>query len=112
MPQRAVEPFDVIGLAGELGEGAVLGEGNDTCVDCVLIRIEQGALLIHGGNLVPQGFGALATAVPDMEGDDLTGRGVQRNPDPLLVLLLPHKAPELVQLGLQPLYDHRWGATW
>src|SRR5262249_52453745 len=48
-----------------------------------------------------------------MESDDLPGRGVHRNPHPVAVRLLPHKAPELVQLGLQPLHHHRQGtALW
>src|SRR5262249_39721654 len=42
-----------------------------------------------------------------VESDDLTGRGVHRNPDRVPVCLLAYKAPELIQLGLQPLQDHR-----
>ena len=69
---KAVETFDVIGLAGELDDGAVLSGGNDTRIDCIVIRVEQSTLLIYSGNLPPQGFGALAATVADVEGDDLT----------------------------------------
>ena len=29
LPQRAVKPLDMIGLAGQLGDGTVLGGGDD-----------------------------------------------------------------------------------
>ena len=88
----------------------MLGGGNDPRVGCILIRIERGLLLIHGGNLLPQGLSALATAVANVEGKDLASRSIHGNPYPLSVLFVPHKAPELVQLGLQPLQDHGRGA--
>jgi hypothetical protein len=46
-----------------------------------------------------------------MEGDHLAGVGVQRAPYPVAVRFLAHEAPELVELGLQPLQDHCWSAA-
>ena len=60
--------------------------------------------------LLPQGLAALATAVAHVEGKDLPSRGIPRNPDPLPVRLLAHKAPELVYLGFQAMQDHALGA--
>jgi hypothetical protein len=66
----------VIGLAGELGEGAMLSWGEDPCVDVILIGVERGLLLIFGGNLLPQALGALAPAVAAVKGEDLASRSV------------------------------------
>src|SRR5215813_6708731 len=44
-----------------------------------------------------------------MKRNDLASSNIHRNPHPVSVRLLPDKAPELVQLGLQPLQDHRQG---
>jgi hypothetical protein len=41
-----------------------------------------------------------------MEGEDSPGRSAQRDPDPLPIRFLAHTAPELGQLGLQPLQDY------
>ena len=93
----------MIGLTGQLGDGAMLGWRDDALVDLILIRIERGPLLIHSGNLFPQGDRTLATAVADVEGNDLVDGGVYGNPDPLPVCFVPHKAPELVYIGLRPM---------
>ena len=85
--------------------------GMTPCVDRILIGVEHRLFPIHGGDFLPQGCGALTTAVADMEGEDLARSSIHGNPDPLAVRLLAHKAPELVQLGLQPLQDHRRGTS-
>jgi hypothetical protein len=93
----------MIRLAGSLSDGSVLGGGNDSRVDCILICRDYSLLLILGGNLLPQGLTALATAIPDVEGKELAIDGVHGNPDPLSIHLLPDTAPELVHLGVQTL---------
>jgi hypothetical protein len=42
-----------------------------------------------------------------MEGNDLPGRGIHGDPHPVPIRLLAHEAPQLVELGFQPLQDHR-----
>jgi len=76
---------------------------DDALVDLILIRMECGPLLIHGGNLFLQGFRTLATASADVEGNDLMDGGVHGNPDPWSICFVPHKAPELAYTGLQPM---------
>jgi hypothetical protein len=61
--QRTVKPLHRIGLSGQLGDDTVLGGGMSPRVHYIVIRIERGQFLAHGGNLLPQGCGALATAV-------------------------------------------------
>ena len=100
----------MIRRAGRLGDSARLGRGNNPRVDDILIGGERRVFLIPGGNFLPPGLGALATAVDDVRGNDLAGRSIHGNPCPLPVLLLPHIAPQLVQLCLRPLQDHRRGA--
>jgi hypothetical protein len=53
LSQRTVEAFDMMSLAGQLGDSAVLGWGNDTRVNCLVIRREHSVLLICNGNLFP-----------------------------------------------------------
>jgi hypothetical protein len=43
----------MMSLAGQLGDSAVLGWGNDTRVNCLVIRREHSVLLICNGNLFP-----------------------------------------------------------
>ena len=81
----------------------MLGGGNDARVSGLMIHIEYSVLLILGGNLLPQGCGALTATVANVEGTDLPDGGVHGNPNPVPVRLLAHQAPGLVQLGLQPL---------
>jgi hypothetical protein len=88
------------------------GGGPDTRIHCRAIPIEPSVPLIYSRNPLPQGLGTLAAAAPDLEGDDLPGRGIHRKPDPVPVRFLPPEAPQLVQLGLQLLQDHRRGAAW
>ena len=106
MAHRAGESLAVIGLASQFGDRMAPSWRNDSCVDRVLICVEPGLLLIHGRNHLPQHLSALATTVANVEGKDLTGGAVHRNPDPVAVRLLPHTAPELVELSLQPVQDH------
>ena len=58
----------MIGLAGQLGDGLVLRWWNDAFVPRVAIRIERRLLPIPHRDLLPQGFRALATTVPNVEG--------------------------------------------
>src|SRR5262249_51721093 len=84
---------------------------NHRRVDCVLVGVEYRLLLIHGWESLPESGGALATAVADVEGEDLACSRLHGNPDPLAVRLLAHQAPELLPLGPQPLQDHRRGTS-
>src|SRR5262245_3128757 len=102
----------MVGLTSELGDGTVLGGRNDPRVRNIVIRVEHGVFLIHERNLLPQGCSTLTATVADVEGDDLPGGGVHRNPYPLSVRLRPDKAPELVQLSLQLLYDYCRSTAW
>jgi hypothetical protein len=49
--------------------------------------------------------------VADVEGEDLAGSGVHRNPPPVPVRLRTDKPPALVSFGLQPVQAHRRGAA-
>ena len=76
--------------AGQLGDRTVLGGGSDTQVSGIVIRIEHCVLLIHGGDLLPQGSSTLATAITDREGNHLAGGGIHRDPHPVAVRFLAH----------------------
>src|SRR5215813_11271872 len=98
----------MIGHADQLGNRTMPSWRDDSCVDRILIGVEDCLFLIHGGDFVPERFTTQATTVADMKGDNLARSGVHGNPDPLPVRLGADKAPELVQLGLQLLQDHLW----
>src|SRR5215470_15466017 len=68
---------------------------------CLLIRKECCPLLVHRRNLGPQALGAVATAVPDVEGEDLACLLVHGEPEPVWIRFLLHEAPQFVCLDLQ-----------
>src|SRR5262245_59559026 len=98
--------------ADQLGDGPMLGWRDHTFVDDIVIRVERRLFPILGREFLPEGCGTLTTTVTHVESDDLARRRIHRNPDPLPVCLLAYEAPELIQLGLQPLQDHLPGAIY
>jgi hypothetical protein len=105
LPQRVVEAFDVIGFPGLFRNSLVPRRRNHACVGFVLIRMKPGLLAIRHRDIGPQLFSALPTAIPHVEGNNLTGLGVHGNPDPLLVGSLPYEAPHLVGFGFSLVND-------
>jgi hypothetical protein len=77
-----------------------------------LIRGERGPFLIDNRDLLAHGFGAQATAVTDLKGDNVRRGGVQCDPDPLAVCFRAEKAPQLVDFRLRPAVNHGSGADW
>ena len=76
LPQRVIEPLDMISLPGVLRNSLVLFRRNHTSIGVVLIRVEHGLLTVHQQDLRSQLFGTLTTAIPDVKGDDLEGPGI------------------------------------
>jgi hypothetical protein len=100
----------MVGIAGQLADSAMPGWGDYTFVSGIVICVEKCPLPICSRQIGPELLSAGLATVADVKGDDLAGVGVHRNPHPLPVCLLTYEAPELVQLGLQPLQDYRRGA--
>ncbi len=46
LPQRVVEPFDVIGFACQLADGFVLRRRNHLLIHHILIRVKRGVLTV------------------------------------------------------------------
>ena len=65
MPQRAVEPFDMMRPAGQRGDRTVLGGGNDPQGSGSVSRVEHRVLVIHSRALLPYSCCTLATAITD-----------------------------------------------
>src|SRR2546423_1375012 len=87
----------MIGLPGQLVDSFVPGGGNYAFVDHILIRIKRRLLTIRLWNLRPQAPGTLATAIADMQGNDLARLGVHSEPNPLsLNLSLRHEVARLI----------------
>ena len=112
LPQRVIEALDMIGFPGVLRNSFVLLRRNHTGIGVVLIRVERGLLTVHQRDLRPQLFGTITTAIPDVKGDDLAGPGIHGDPDPLLVRLLPYKAPHLIGFSFQLPNDYICWADW
>ena len=53
--------------------------------------------LISCGDFLPEVAASCFTTIPDNEGDDLTRRTAERNPDPPFAAFLEHKGPQLVE---------------
>ena len=101
LPQGVIEAFDVIGFARSLRNGSVPPRWNYTCIGVVLVCMECGLLTVHQGDLGPQLFGTVTTAIPHVKRNDLTCFGVHGDPDPLFIGLLLHKAPHFIGFGFQ-----------
>jgi hypothetical protein len=84
----------------------MLRRGNHPCVYHVLIGIERGVLTICPRNLRPQALGTLPAPISHVKGHYLTGLGVHRDPDPLLVGLLVDKAAHFIRFHRKLLNHH------
>ena len=91
LPQGAVEPFNMIGVSGLLGDHPVLGLGNDPAVRRISVCVKRRVLAIDGRELVPEPLRTLAAAIADMKRKALAAAGVQGQPQPLLLAFLPTK---------------------
>src|SRR5215831_10358540 len=85
LPQRVVEPFDVIGFARELADGLVLRRRNHFLIDHILIRVKRGVVPVGWRNLGPQVLATRVAAIAHVKRNDLAGLGIHSDPDPLLV---------------------------
>ena len=65
LPQRVVEPFDVIGFAGLLADGLVLRPRRHLRIDDILIRIKRGVRTVRVRDLGPQVRGTRMAAIAD-----------------------------------------------
>src|SRR4029450_2183606 len=101
LPQSVVKPFDMIGFPRLLRDGFVTLRRNDPIIYFILVRVKYSVLLIDLGDLAPQGLGTRAAAIADMKRNNLARRGVHRQPNPLLVGLLLHKAPHFIGFRLK-----------
>src|SRR5262249_39366030 len=63
LPQRIVEPFDVIGFARQLADRFVLRRRNHLLIDDILIRVKCGVLTVGVRNLGPQVLGTRVAAI-------------------------------------------------
>ena len=106
LPQRVIEALDVIGFPGVLRDGFVLGWWHHALVGLIVIRMEYSLLVVLYGDIGPQLFGAVTTAITNMKRHDLARLGVHGHPDPWLMSLLLHKAPYLIRFGFQPSEHH------
>src|SRR5258706_8558655 len=74
---------------------------DDAFISLPRVSMESRLFAILPWDAVPELSCALARAVADVEGDDLSGFNVNRNPDPLLVLFALDEAPHFIGLRLQ-----------
>jgi hypothetical protein len=106
LPQRVVEPFDVIGFPGSLTDRFVLRRRNDLLIHDILIRVKRGVLTVGWRNLGPQVLGTRVAAIAYVEGDDLACLGIHGDPHPLLMGFLLHKTGHFIGFDLKPLYQY------
>src|SRR5438094_151904 len=71
LPQRVIEPLDMIGFPGVLRDGFVLGRRTAPCVDGILIGRERRLLTAHHRQIRPHLLRTLVTAISDVERHDL-----------------------------------------
>ena len=95
LPQRVVEPLDVAGLTLAFARGDVLSRRQHDFIGFPEISVEH-ALLVSGGNALPQQSASHFAAVANRVGNTLTGAAALSQPDPLLVLAFEHKGPEFI----------------
>jgi hypothetical protein len=68
--------------------------------------MERRLFTINRRDIGPELLATLATPIPHVESYDLTRLGIHRDPDPLLVGFLLHKAPHLIGFRFQAGYHH------
>ena len=96
-PQAAKPAFDVAGLALGFGAAAVGADGKGCRVGFPLVAA-RGATPETGCQRGPQVHGPLEASVTQGPAHDLAGAPTQGHPQPKLVGLGTHKAPEFIQL--------------
>jgi uncharacterized protein YjbI with pentapeptide repeats len=101
LPQRAIKALNVIGFPSFLRDGFMPLCRNDPLIGIVLIRMEGSLFAVHHGDVGPQRFGAVTTAIPDVKRNDLACLSIHSNPDPRLMGFLLYKAPHLIGFGFQ-----------
>ena len=69
MPQRVVEPFDVIGFPGQFADRFVLRRRNHLRIDDLLIRVKGRVLTVRLRDLGPQVLGTRVAAIADVKGN-------------------------------------------
>jgi hypothetical protein len=67
LAQRTVEPFDMSSPANSPGGRTRSSWREDACVDRILIGVDRGLSLIHGGDFAPERLPAQAAAVADVK---------------------------------------------
>src|SRR5262249_53995606 len=67
---------------------------------------------VYRRNIAPECLTAFPTPIPHVEGNDLTRCSVHRNPNPLLVGFLLHKAPHFIGFRFQPGHHHGCWPGW
>ena len=106
MAQSAIEAFNVIGQARALDSRDMALLRDDVFIRRIMIRVKGGLFPIGRRYFIPQLPSAVLASVADVESDDLAGLDIQGDPDPLLVVLIADKAPQLVNLGGQHEQGH------
>lgn len=92
LAERIIETFPVIGFPGFLRDRFGLSRRNHAGVGIIWIRVKGGLLAVDRRNVGPHLSAPLSTAIPHMKRNDVARLPGHRNPDPLLVGLLPHEA--------------------
>ena len=97
LPEREVEPLDMVCLSFLFGAGSVLFVGHNLLIRAPEVG-EDEAGFVSGRNLFPKRPTTEHRARAVVPGHDLPGATAQRDPEPDRVLFAAHIAPQLVQL--------------
>ena len=76
--------------------------GDDPFVGFPIVSRESRMVAIGLRDALPQSPSAFARTITDIKGDDLFGRGVNRNPDPLPVFFGTDETPHFIGLRFKP----------
>ena len=106
LPQGVVEPCDVIDFPGLLRHRFVPLRGEHPCGHCIRSWLELGVWLLHCRETRPPHLRAVATASPDVQGNELSALSVHGQPAPLLRGLLLDTTPRRICFRFELMSPH------
>ncbi len=98
LSKGAVEALNIVCFAAALASSPMAFSRKDFGVRLPEVGVEHSALPIDTGKRAPETFSARLASTTNEHTDDLSGCGVQCQPDPLFVPFRAYKRPDLIAL--------------
>jgi len=102
LPQREIEPFDMIRFPTFLSHRLMPFCGEYRIISRPEICISDGALAVNRRQRIPQAFGTYSITVSDEYAYDFSRIDINRKPNPLFITLFTDEGPHFITFYCQP----------